>query len=136
MAAVVLDTDVVSFLFKRDSRAEIYKPHLHGKLLVLSFMTVAELDRWAISRAWSEARRRRMEEHLRGFVVHPYDRALCRTWAEVSDDAGRAGRPVQCADAWIAAVAVLHGLPLVTNNAGDYAGVDGLQLITETGSGA
>ncbi len=136
MPAAVLDTDVVSFLFKSDTRAEVYKPHLQGKLLVLSFMTIAELDRWAIARGWSEARRRRMEEYLGGFVVHPYDRDLCRTWAQVSDDARRAGLPIQCADAWIAAVAVLHSLPLVTNNPGDYAGVGGLQLVTETGSRA
>ncbi len=130
MAAVVVDTDVVSFLFKRDTRAEIYEPRLQGKLLVLSFMTIAELDRWAIARNWSDARRWRMEEHLRDFVVHPYDRELCRTWAQVSDDARRAGRPIQCADAWIAAVAVLYGLPLVTNNPADYAGVGSLHLAT------
>ncbi len=63
MAAVVVDTDVVSFLFKRDTRAEAYKPHLRGKLLTISFMTVAELDRWAIARSWGEARRQQLEEH-------------------------------------------------------------------------
>jgi hypothetical protein len=50
MASVVVDADVLSFLFKCDSRAEWYRPHLTGKLLVLSFMTVAELDRWALAR--------------------------------------------------------------------------------------
>ncbi len=130
MATVVVDTDVVSFLLKRDTRSEIYKPRLQGKLLVLSFMTIAELDRWAIARNWSDARRWKMEEYRRGFVVHPYDRDLCRTWAQVSDDARRAGRPIQCADAWIAAVAVLYGLPLVTNNPADYAGVGSLRLAT------
>ena len=44
MDAVVLDTDVVSFLFKDDTRAELYRPHLTDKLLVISFMTLAELD--------------------------------------------------------------------------------------------
>jgi hypothetical protein len=32
-------------------------------------MTVAELDRWALERDWGEARRARMEQHLRNFVV-------------------------------------------------------------------
>lgn len=51
--AVVVDTDVVSYLFKGDSRAEAYRPHLTGNLLVVSFMTVAELDRWALERDWA-----------------------------------------------------------------------------------
>lgn len=135
MAAVVVDTDVVSFLFKLDTRAEAYKPHLRGKLLTISFMTVAELDRWAIARSWGEARRQQLEAHLRRFIVYHYDRALCRTWAQVSDGARRAGKPIECADAWVAAVAVLHGLPLVTNNADHYAGVSGLQVMAGTAGG-
>jgi hypothetical protein len=52
MASVVVDTDVVSFLFKHDTHAEPYRPHLTEKLLVLSFMTIAELDRWVLERNW------------------------------------------------------------------------------------
>jgi tRNA(fMet)-specific endonuclease VapC len=43
MSDAVIDTDVVSFLFKRDTRAELYRPHLVGRRIVVSFMTVAEL---------------------------------------------------------------------------------------------
>jgi tRNA(fMet)-specific endonuclease VapC len=49
-SAAVVDTDVVSYLFKGDSRAEAYRLHLSGRLLVVSFMTVAELQRWALER--------------------------------------------------------------------------------------
>ncbi len=41
----VVDTDVVSSFFKRDTRATLYRPHLADRLLLLSFMTVAELER-------------------------------------------------------------------------------------------
>jgi tRNA(fMet)-specific endonuclease VapC len=132
MASVVVDTDVLSILFKRDSRAEGYRPYMTGKLLVLSFMTVVELERWALVRNWGQTRRARMEEYLRNFVIYPFDRALCLKWAEVSDRARRNGRRIECADAWIAATAVLHNIPLVTHNASDYAGVDGLAIISET----
>jgi tRNA(fMet)-specific endonuclease VapC len=126
-----VDTDVMSFLFKRDTWAEWYRPHLTGKLLVLSFMTVAELDRWVLARNWGRSRRARMEEHLRNFIVYPFDRALCLKWAEVSDRARRNGRRTECADAWVAATAVLHNIPLVTHNSSDYAGVDSLTIISE-----
>ncbi len=77
MAAVV-DTDVVSFLFKKDTRATLYMPHLAGQLLVVSFMAAAELDRWALQSNWGATRQALMEEHLRGSAVHPVNRALCR----------------------------------------------------------
>ncbi len=75
MASVMVDTDVMSFLFKHDSRGEWYRPHLTGKLPVLSFMTVAELDRWVLARNWGQTRRARMEEYLRNFVIYPFDPA-------------------------------------------------------------
>ena len=130
--AVVVDTDVGSYLFKHDSRTESYRSHLTGRLLVVSFMTVAELDRWALERDWGEARCARMEQHLRTFVVYPFNRSLCLRWAEAADSARRHGRPIRASDAWIAATALEHGPPLVTNNAGHYAGVEGLTLVAET----
>ena len=130
--AVVVDTDVVSYLFKRDSRAEAYRLHLTGRLLVVSFMTVAELDRWALERDWGETRRTRMERHLRNFVVHPFDRALCLRWAEATDGARRKGRPLgRGRRLRRAATAVHHGVLLVTNNPDHYAGVEGLTTISE-----
>lgn len=129
---MVVDTDVMSYLFKRDSRAEAYRPHLIGRLLVVSFMTVAELDRWALERGWGETRRARMERHMSNFVVRPFDRDLCLRWAEVTDGARRKGRPIGVADAWIAATALRHEAPLVTNNNAHYAGVEGLTTISES----
>lgn len=131
MPGVVVDTDVVSFYFKNDTRAALYDPHLAGQVAMVCFQTVAELDRWALQHRWGRPRRTRMERHLRRFVVVHSDRDLCRLWAEASDGARRRGRPIQTGDAWIAAAALLSGVPLVTHNPGDYAGVPGLTLITE-----
>lgn len=47
MPGVVLDTDVVSFLFKEDTRARLYLRYLRGQDRFISFMTLAELDYWA-----------------------------------------------------------------------------------------
>jgi len=49
----------------------------------------------------------------------------------VTYGAQRKGRPVGCADAWIAATALLHGVPLITHNAHHYSAVEGLEVITE-----
>jgi predicted nucleic acid-binding protein len=129
--SVVVDVDVVSYVFKDDTRTQLYRPHLTGRILVLSFMRVAELERWALKHNWGEARRRRLEEHLRYFVVHPFSRELCVQWAIVSDQAERRGRPISCADAWHAATALLHNVPLITHNRGHFDHIPNLRVMSE-----
>src|SRR5713226_1199133 len=125
-AALVVDTNVVSFQFKRDTRARLYQPHLAGQQCVLSFMTLAELDRWAKERNWGPARQVRLDRHVRRFAIIFADRILCRWWAEACDRARRGGLPISSNDAWIAATALAMDVPLVTHNPGDYSGVSGL----------
>jgi tRNA(fMet)-specific endonuclease VapC len=43
MSMLLLDTNIVSFIFKRDSRATAYAALLQGNRLAISFMTAAEL---------------------------------------------------------------------------------------------
>ena len=128
--AVVVDTDVVSYLFKSHPNAFHYFPDLTDRTPVISFMTQAELDRWVLEARWGEARRKRLREYLERFVVLPYDRVLCAKWAEVTVAAQARGRRIECADAWIAATALLVGAPLITHNRNDYLGVPGLTLIS------
>jgi predicted nucleic acid-binding protein len=130
MSNAVVDTDVVSFLFKSHSIAYQYLPDLAGRTLLISFMTVAELDRWVLEARWGEARRKKLRQYLEPFAVLPYDRALCAKWAEVTVAAQLCGRRIDCADAWVAATALLCGAPLITHNRNDYLGVPGLSLIS------
>ena len=51
-------------------------------------------------------------------------------WAEVTFAAKRRGRPVQTADAWIAASALYHQVPLITNNQTDYSYIKGLTVLS------
>ena len=44
MNRVVVDTDVVSFLFKNHPIGNRYDPELAGRIPLISFMTVAELE--------------------------------------------------------------------------------------------
>jgi predicted nucleic acid-binding protein len=123
MSRLVVDADVVSFLFKNHPAAKLYDSELQGQTLLLSFMTLAELDRWVIQRNWSDARRNWLSRYLEPFVILPYDRALCAKWAEVTAAAQARGYRIECADAWIAASALIYNLPLVTHNRGDSRGV-------------
>ena len=125
---VLADTDVISFALKRDTRAGLFLPFLSGKQLCISFMTLAELEHWALRRRWGAPRQAEMARYLEDVAVLPCDEMLCRTWAEVTYRAEGGGRPISCADAWIAATALHYALPLVTNNAGHFAEVAGLNV--------
>lgn len=125
----VVDTDVLSYILRDDTRAVPYQQALVGRTSFISFMTVAELERWAIHRRWGPTRQAGLSAFLTQFVLSLPDRALCRTWAEVVDGARQQGRPIATADAWIAATAVALDLPLLTHNTVDYAGVSALRLL-------
>jgi len=43
-----------------------------------------------------------------------------------------ARRRIECADAWIAATAILYDAPLVTHNREDYLGVPGLSVVSHS----
>lgn len=130
MDSVLLDTDVLSFLFKQDSRAEIYKPHLEGKLGVISFMTVAELDFWANVRNWGAARRAALSAFIDPYTVINSDRQLAYMWAEIRSEVMQNGYHIDTADCWIAATARLHGIPLLTHNHNHFLHVSGLTTIS------
>jgi tRNA(fMet)-specific endonuclease VapC len=130
MNAAVVDTDVVSMLFKGDTRAFAYRPHITGRLLGISFMTLAELERWSLERDWGQRRKLELAQHLTSYVVLPVNRELCGKWAEVSFAARKKGRPIQTAGAWIAASALYYQVPPITNNRADYSAVDGLALLS------
>ncbi len=130
MNAAIVDTDVVSMLFKGDTRALAYRSHVTGRLLGISFMTLAELERWALERGWGTSRKLELAQHLTRYTVLPVSRELCLKWAEVCFGAKRRGRPIQTADAWIAASALYYQVPLITNNRSDYSVVDGLVVLS------
>jgi tRNA(fMet)-specific endonuclease VapC len=130
--ALVVDTDVASFLFKKDTRASLYVPHLSGHMLTISFQTLAEMELWASSAGWGARRKQLLARYLRRFIVEESSAALCRRWAEVVDDGRRRGRPVATADAWVAATALLLGMPLVTHNRAHFSTVQGLTVISES----
>jgi predicted nucleic acid-binding protein len=130
MSSVLLDTDVLSFVAKADKRASLYSADLAGCQLTICFQTVAELRLWALLRRWGRARQTAMESLLRQMAVLPYDARMAGHWAEVTAHRRRAGRPIECGDAWIAAAALRHDVPLITNNAAHYAKIPHLKIIT------
>lgn len=131
MNVILLDTNIVSFIFKGDSRAKEYAPYLQGQHLTISFMTVAELYQWAAIRQWGTRRVKQLEQTLiTSYTVLSFDMALCQRWGEVRAIRRAMGRPISPEDAWMAATALLYDLPLITHNPKDFEDISGLEIIT------
>ena len=130
MSMVLLDTDVVSYLLKGDTRGQLYATHLIDRELAIAIMTIAELFQWATVHRWGNRRIQNMEDSLQRFTILPVDIETCRSWAMVRAHRISLGLPISPQDAWIAATALRYQIPLVTHNVRDYHQIPNLALIT------
>ncbi|MBA3031164.1 MAG: type II toxin-antitoxin system VapC family toxin [Desulfobacteraceae bacterium] len=128
---IVLDTCVVSYLMKGNPLAQAYLPHIQGRLLAISFITVGELYFGAENARWGDQKRRQLETTLRNFVVIPYDHEIARCYGRLFAERKRSGKPIEPNDAWIAACTLRHGVPLVTHNDRHFEGISELIVLTE-----
>jgi predicted nucleic acid-binding protein len=129
---VLLDTDVFSYMNKRtDPRGEIYRQKVQGKLLCVCFVTVGELLFGAYKAKWGAAKLEQLKARLRSVVIVPYDIAVCQTYADLKTRLQEAGKCVADNDLWIAACAVRHSIPLVSNNRAHFEVIPSLILISE-----
>ncbi len=126
----VVDTDVLSYTMRGDSRAERYSAYLAGKEIGVSFQTVAELRRWGRTHKWGPARWQQLHQVLARVTIYLVDDALIDAWADISAAREQNGRSMATGDAWIAATAWLQGLPLVTHNQRHFAHIDGLEVFS------
>lgn len=131
MRVILLDTNIVSFVLKGDSRALEYGTHLKGQQLAISFMTVAELYQWAAVRKWGKRRRNQLEQILKAnYTILSFDIVLCQLWGEIRAERQAIGKSISPEDAWISATALHYNLPLVTHNPKDFVDIPDLEIIT------
>ena len=112
---VILDTDAATRVHRGGEQARRFSPFLVGRLLALSFATVAEWRFGAVHAGWGDRRRRELEDFIARFVVLPGDNATVNAWVEVHRAVRDQIGPI---DEWVAASALSRTprLPLVTGN--------------------
>jgi predicted nucleic acid-binding protein len=71
---MVVDTDVVSFLFKNHSLAPAYQAIVVGRCLAVSLITVAEIEYGMEAKNWGVPRRDLMRRFLARFTLLLPDR--------------------------------------------------------------
>jgi tRNA(fMet)-specific endonuclease VapC len=104
---------------------------------LIAAVTLAELSVGPLVATSDQERARRLlhvQQAENDFEVLAFDAAAARAFALVASAMRRAGRKTSARtyDALIAATALANGLPLYTANPGDFAGIDGLEVVEVT----
>ena len=131
---MVVDTSVVSYLFRGDGRATYYRELIHGRRAVISFQTVEEMRYGAYVRNWGTRRMGELDRYLDQFETIWANPELADICARLRNERKSAGRKMQKADAWIAATAIMLRCPLASHDYG-FAGIPGLELVQAPRSG-
>ena len=127
---VVVDTSVVSNLFRGGDIAAYYTRRLAGHRLVVSFQTIEELWFGTYKNGWGERRKSELAQHLELYEVIWPNHELVEVCANLRTSAETAGRSLNTADAWIAATAIYLNSPLASHDR-DFSGVPNLSLIQQ-----
>lgn len=129
----LLDTNVVSEVTRRRPQARVLA-WLHAApaaALHLSVLSLGEI-RQGVEKLESGARKERLRLWLEHDLPAWFEDRLLPVDATVADRWGRllgeAGRSLPAVDSLLAATALVHGLRLVTHNAGDFV-FPGLEVV-------
>ena len=126
---ILLDTNIVIYLTGSTTWKYDYFPFVDGKRWHISFMTFAELLEHGYRKNLSERNMRLLAQTLKhDHTVLPYNEDVCYRFGWIRHQ--RRNKPISVPDALIAATALVYELPLVTHNARDFEGIDGLDVIT------
>lgn len=127
---IVVDTDVVSYVFKQHELANFFMPYFQNRTLAVSFMTVAQLYYGAYKANWGTNQLSRLDNHLKNYVVFPYSYEICLKWAQVKKLCESSGYSIEHSDCWIASSALLYDCALATNNRKHFMYIKNLELIS------
>ena len=125
---VVLDTNVVSELMRKDPSAEVlaWMDNRPTRELFVTAVTEAEV-RTGIAILPEGARRRNLAESAeRAFAVlfagrvFSFDSAAARAYTEIARARRTLGRPISQSDCQIAAIARSRGMAVATRNVRDF----------------
>ena len=122
-----------------DTSAVIMLPTLENAALLpaeplITAVTLAELSVGPLVASSDEeraARQAHVQQAEADFQPLPFDAPAARAFGAVAASLRRAGRKTtaRAYDAMIAATALANDLPVYTCNPGDFAGIDGLEVV-------
>lgn len=127
----LLDTDTCVYLINRRSGYERALEHLrrlqYGDILI-SAITLGELEVGIAKSARADHNRQRVKLFLARFEIAPFDGAAANAYGTLRMELECKGRPIGPLDMLIAAQALALRAILITNNTREFSRVSGLKL--------
>jgi tRNA(fMet)-specific endonuclease VapC len=127
---VLIDTDVLSYLYNEHSLAENYLKILEGHHGLVALQTFCEMRYGAFLNGWGKRRLDRLENFLDDYTMIEPNNETGILWAKLRVQVRQIGRHIARSDAWIAATALEYKVALVTHNVKDFDAVEGLQILS------
>ena len=128
--SILVDTNVVSYIFEGSELGRRYERLLRHYRGLGCPVTLAELHYGAYWRNWGVNRWCRLNEVLGRLEWLPLTAEVARLASHLAAKQKHGGRPVKWADIYIAATALINGLPIMTHDR-DFADFEGLEVVTE-----
>jgi len=124
----MLDTNIVSNMIRNPGGEVVRRIADVGEQgLSVSVIVAAEL-RYGVAKSGSPRLSKLVEGILSRLVIVPYDVPADGHYGSIRAELEAAGTPIGQNDLFIAAHAVTLGLPLVTDNVGEFSRVHGLKV--------
>lgn len=127
----ILDTVLVSYIFREDSRAQLYAAEIESDgPLYISCQSIAELYYGAESDGWGMSKRQKLTALLGEFVMLLHDEETAKCYATIRAGGKRLGRVFSPQDNWILANAKQYGLVLLSHDKDMMVGEElGIEVI-------
>lgn len=126
----LLDTNVCIRII--NGRSPLARQRLvshHTEEIIVCSIVRAELFYGASKSQTPKATQRKQALFLQPFASLPFDDAAAKTYGKIRAKLEQVGKPIGPLDLQIAAIALTHGLVLVTHNIGEFSRVPQLQLV-------
>ena len=132
---IVVDTNVVSYIYRGDPIGRPYLDLIRGYRPVISVQTYEEIVFGVMANNWGQARIRRLLRYVNAnYDIIESNSRLAVACARLRTESRRLGRELSTSDGWIAATAVLLNCPLLSHDR-DFGELPGLEVVHYAGHG-
>lgn len=126
---VVVDTNVVSYIYRNDPIASQYTQQMRNHRAVISFQTYEELLFGVLIANWGQRRRDQLFSYVEAtYEIVGYYLELVNICARLRAASRNRGQELSVADTWIAATAIWLDCPLLSHDK-DFGNPPDLQVI-------
>jgi len=125
----MLDTNICIYLIKKKPESVLKNLNLHmDEGISISVITLAELNHGVEASQYPEKNAVSLNQFLSIVDILPFDDDAAAEYGKICASLRRQGTPIGVMDMLIAAHAKAKGLIIVSNNAREFARVEGLEL--------